>query len=167
MKLVKVCFKQCTFAIQIRLFLGTFETRSSCDPNRTKLWMTRNALLECREGEKFIIVRTAAPQMICSWVWVCWADGLFMFWFYKAVSLIMFNNQLIAWNLAPCDQLPVLNVVFKNKIKKCCLQHDLFYLHSYRTDSCWSEHVSRETRGAHINHSVEFITANRSNKLLK
>lgn len=37
------------------------------------------------------------------------------FWFYKTVSIISFNNQWIAFNLAPFDQLSVVNMYFSSR----------------------------------------------------
>ena len=73
-----------------------------------------------------------------------------MFWFYKAVFIITFNTQLIAFIFAPCDQISVVNMYFSSLY---CLQQDNLFSCAYMTvvgqsTSLWSakleetEHVS-------------------------
>ena len=101
--------------IQIQLFIGTFEIRSSCGRNRTRLWTTpggmhcltavrvidkHNINRELQYPKRFVLEFEFAEQRLC------------MFWLYKAMSVITFNNQLTAFILAPYDQLPVLNMYY-------------------------------------------------------
>lgn len=75
------------------------------------------------------------------------------FWFYKTVSIISFNNQWIAFNLAPFDQLSVVNMYFSSLYAACSL---IYFACEHMTDSCWSEHMSIVTGRA--------LTASRWNK---